>query len=190
MPKSTDKKMTKQKEPQVLYTDDTAAEHKTITITGWFSRNGKFYGTDEHTARFDGCTHRTCQCGNIMTKHYTKCDSCIWKLKVERYNAYPYEEWDGKTPLCEFDGDKYFFDASDIDEYLEENEMKPEDLMLVICKPNLARTIDAEIWIDDLPEDGELPKELQAKMDEMNELIKTLPPISYSPSKIRTIYKP
>ncbi len=180
--------MSKEKEPMVMYTDDNAAQLK--TITGWISRNGKFFGTDENIARFDGCTHKTCECGNMMIKHYTKCERCISKLQFERYNAYPFEEWDGKKPLCEHNGDRYFFDASDIDEYLEEHEMEAKDLMLVICRPNYARTVDSSIWEDDLPEDGDIPKELQAKLDEMNEVIKTMPPISYSPDKIRTEYTP
>jgi len=67
--------------------------------------------------------------------------------------------------------------------------MKPEELMLVICEPNYPRQIDSSIWEDDLPEDGEITKELQAKLDEVNELIKILPPLSWSPSKVRTEYK-
>jgi len=26
-------------------------------IEGWVSKNGKFFGKDEHIARWDGCTH-------------------------------------------------------------------------------------------------------------------------------------
>lgn len=61
--------------------------------------------------------------------------------------------------------------------------------MLLICDSNYLHTINSDIWEDELPEDGDIPKELQAKLDELNQFIQTLPPISYSPSKVRTEYK-
>ena len=28
------------------------------TVTGWVSSNGRYWGNDEHMARYDGSTHR------------------------------------------------------------------------------------------------------------------------------------
>lgn len=172
----------------VVFPDDEIAAKK-MTVTGWVSRNGRFYGQDEHKARYDGSTHGKCDCGNKMSKGWTKCNSCSRKSDIERYKAYPFEEWDGKKPVYSDSRDKYFYDASEIEEYCEENEIEPSQLMLLICESNYLNEIDSSIWEDELPEDGDIPKELQDKLNELNQFIETLPAISYSPSKIRTEYK-
>lgn len=179
--------MEKEKE-LVVFPDDESAARK-ITVTGWVSRNGRFYGEDERMARYDGSTHSKCECGNKVTKGWIKCDSCRRKSAIERYKDYPFEEWDGKQPVYSDNYDKYFYDTDEIDDFCEDSEVEPKDLMLVICKSNYLNEIDSSIWEDKLPEDGDIPKELQDKLDELNQFIKTLPPISYSPSKIRTEYK-
>lgn len=179
--------METEKKLMVLHSDDSAAKKQ--TVTGWVSRTGFFFGDNEDMARYRGCTHKTCDCGSPMEKSWTKCEACRNKLDHQRFMNYPFKEWDRIEPICEYHGDKYFFNEDDIEQYLEDNDMPLEDLLLVICEPNHARRIDSSYWEDELPEDGEIPKELQAKLDELNELIKTLPPLSWSPSKVRTEYK-
>lgn len=176
------------KKELVIFPDDESAAKKQ-TVTGWVSRNGRFYGNDERTARYDGSTHSKCECGNKVRKGWIKCDSCSHKASIERYEAYAFEEWDGKQPVYSDSCDKYFYDSDEIEEYCEENDVEPEDLRLVICKSNYLSEINSSIWEDRLPEDGDIPKELQVKLDELNEFIKTLPPVSYYPSKIRTKYE-
>jgi len=60
---------------KVLYASDEAAQ--LVTVTGWRSRTGRFYGSDEHLARWDGCTHQICECGAEMPRGFTKCNTCI-----------------------------------------------------------------------------------------------------------------
>ena len=179
--------MTTQKEQIILYTDEEAA--KLITITGWVSRNGRFFGENEQSARYDGCTHKQCDCGSPMTKGWTKCENCRSKSSQDKYASYEYKEWDGVTPVCIFGDDTYFFGSDEIDDYLEEHELQYKDLHLVLCKPNYAKHIYSEYWEDIFAEDGDIPTELQKKLDELNKYIDTLEPISWSPSNIRTEYK-
>jgi hypothetical protein len=81
-------------EPVVPFDSPEAA--KQVTITGWISSDGRFYGDNEHLARYAGCTHRKCRtCDNIVEKCYIYCDSCTHKQALERYNALPTKEWDG-----------------------------------------------------------------------------------------------
>lgn len=174
-------------EKKILYNSPEAAQIK--TVTGWVSSDGRFCGQDENMARYAGCTHINCECGGEAKKGWTKCDSCRAKASTARYEAYPFEEWDGVKPLVEYDCDTYFFSEDDIETFLEEGELKPEDLRLVIASPNYAHEITSEYWQDSLSEDGEIPEEFQKKLDELNEFIKTLAPLSYSPSKIRTKYE-
>jgi hypothetical protein len=176
-----------EKELIVLDTDDGVAELK--TVTGWVSRHGRFYGDNEQLARYDGCTHKKCECGNTMTKGWTKCENCRHNKRLGLYNDFTFEEWDEIKPICTYDGDVYFFDTDSIEDYLEEHELEPKDLKLVICKPNYTREISDGYWEDSLPEDSDIPKELQIRLDELNKFIKTLEPLSWSPSNVRTEYK-
>ena len=176
--------MEKEENVIVLDTDDAAA--KLTTITGWVSRTGRFYYKDERLARYDGCTHKKCECGNLMSKNYTKCDACISKMKMDRYNSLPLGTWDGESPVCDYFGDKYFFDGiEEIVDYLEDENISPEDLHLVLCKPNYLGELTSEYWDGILPEEGSFPKELDDKINEFNKFITTQPPISYSPSNVR-----
>lgn len=181
--------ITKKEEPIVLDTDDAAAQKKTVEV--WVSRHGRIC-TDERAARFDGSTHSKCACGNIARKAYTKCDSCIAKKKNEQYDAYAFEAWDYAKPVYSNYADKYFFSVDDLVEYCEEEDVEYKDLQLLICEENEWQEVGYDYWDDMMPEnaDGELPKVLEEKLKELNEVISKLPPISYSPSKIRTEYKP
>lgn len=171
----------------IMYDSPEAAQE--ITLTGWMSGDDKrFWYKDEHMARWSGCTHVKCDCGNIMTKCWTKCDTCRSKMDNERYNALPYREWDGMSPVVTRDGDKYFFNEDELIDYCEENEV--DTIELLLCVENHYSPIDTDIWADIFPEDsdGEVPKEMQEAIDNLNEVIKRMNPCSYSPGKIRTSY--
>ncbi len=175
----------------VMYESPEAATYVT-NVEGWIDINRRFFGKGQHgeeMARYSSCTHKTCDCGNKMTKGYVKCESCRHKAATERYNALPFREWDRIEPVVTFGGDNYFFNEEDLIEYMEENELK--DIDLLFCAENNWRTVDNDYWADEMPEnsDGELPKELQAALDNLNNVIKTLSPQSYSPGKIRTSYQ-
>src|SRR5687768_13922806 len=115
---------------KVMYASDEAAQQ--VTVTGWRSRNGHFYGDNEHLARWDGCTHQICGCGSEMDRGYTMCRKCADKKRLEKYEAMPFEEWDGETPLTLHDDDEYFWGEDEVRDYCELNGIKPEDLRLVI----------------------------------------------------------
>jgi len=184
-------------ETKVLYTDEAAA--KKVTVEGWLSRNGRFYpGTSkdhEHMARYDGCTHIICDCGQEAKKGWTKCDECRQKTTVERYNNMPFKEWDGAQAIClmDADEDEYFFSEEDLMEYCDDLEIDPSDLMLVICKENRPHQIDPDYWSDEMPPYRELDDvfstEALQKIKELNEILSKHGPISYSPGKYRTSYQ-
>lgn len=176
-------------EEKVLFNSEEAA-HRVTGIEGWVDKNGRFWGKDERAARYSGCTHMICECGNEMKKGYTKCENCIAKGRREKYLAMPFKEWNGEDILVMFSEDVYFRDEDEILEYLEDSESKPEDLMLCICEPNYFTPLDGSQWDDVLPEDADtLPKGLSAIIDEFNEKLKQIPAASYSQGKFRTEYK-
>lgn len=159
-----------------------------------------YWGTNEHQARWGGCTHKRCDCGLAVEKHWLKCVKCRDKADLEKYNAREFKEHDGEFLYSEV-LDKYFPSAEDFLEEIAESHVERDngivklepkrleaaDMRLVICEPNIARYIEEDHWCDDLPEDGELPDELKALVDKVNEYIKDKQPIlSWSPGKYRT----
>ncbi len=179
------------KEKIIMYDSPEAATYKT-GIEGWVSGTGLFFGKNESSARYSGCTHQKCECGNVMGKGWTKCDECRHKAAVERFDKLPFREWDGKEPICTWDGDRYFFSEDDLISYMEDDEDNMlSEINLLICEPNHWRQLDYDYWSDGRPEndDGDLPKELEAALKNLNEVIKKLPPQSWSPGKVRTKYK-
>lgn len=158
------------KEQMILDTDHEAATLR--TITGWVSRRGIYYGDDERTARWDGCTHIVCECGKPTPKTYAHCDECREKRQRERWLALPLVEWDGETPICQYGGDEYFFSSDELYDWCDNNAVHPGDLMLVTCEPQYLSQIDTDYWSDDLPEDGDLPAEVEAALNALNKAIR------------------
>lgn len=166
---------------------------KRVTVTGWVSTDGHFYGNSEHLARYASCTHVRCACGALAEKPWTACDDCRIKNDIARYDAREKREWDGSTMLYSDAHDRYYQDYSElVDHLLDVRDEYPgttvDDLRLLICEPNRAREIDGnEHFCDDLAEDGEISAALQAAFDALNEAIRTEPPLSWSPGKYAAI---
>lgn len=172
----------KEKE-QVLYTSGDVATHVT-NIEGWVDRHGRFWGKDEHMARWSGCTHIICpNCGNSTSKHYTICSNCRNKKAIERYNKKNRIKWDGKTPLYSEAADEYFFDSDELYDYMEEANCSIESLRLVICEPTKLRFLETDYWEDELPENGEITEEVMQAINDLNELLKDQPPASWYPGE-------
>lgn len=163
----------------VLFDSDEAAQPH--TMTGWKSRNGFFYD-NEQVARYDGCTHVKCQyCGEPTRKHYTVCDKCRAANEIERYDAMPKAEWDGKAMLYSDARDEYYSDMDGAEDVLEEGETI-ESLRLIICEPNCVRPLDSDYCSDDLADDMELPDAISEAMDAFNKAVAGIV-LSWSPSK-------
>lgn len=176
-------------EKMILNTDPEAARE--MTITGWVSRNGLFFGKDERAARWSGCTHIVCECGKPACKSYTCCEDCRAKRQRERWEKFELVKWDGESPLTTYDGDDWFFDADSLYEWAEDNDIDLADAMLVIAEPCYARTVDEDYWSDDLHEDSELPSPIVAALKTFNEAIKAYrEPLSWHMGKQRVIVEP
>lgn len=177
-------------EPTVLSTSDDAA--KLVTITGWKSRRGIFFGEDERTARYDGCTHMPCDtCSKPTDKHSIYCDACRLKRDTERYWALPAERWDGQCMIFAEAEDEYYQSLESFLEHAEDEQFDPVDLRPLLCDPIIAREVDPDYWCDDMAEDGELPAELEEALKALNAVIKQHQfVLSWSPSKVRLDLSP
>ena len=159
------------------------------TVTGWVSRTGQFFGDDERTARYAGCTHEVCGgCGAVIARGW--CNTCREKRDLESWLAAERTEWDGTTPLYSDAYDKYFFDE-DVEEFADDEGVSVDDLRLYICEPRYGRSIDEDYFCDELAEDGEVPDVILHAMKKLNEAIKEAGPLSWYPGKqVPLITKP
>lgn len=179
-------------EKVIMYDSPEAATFKT-GIFGWVSSTGQFFGNGdgaERSARYAGSTHHVCECGQVAERMYTHCADCRSKREGDRYLKLTEVEWDGSTPLCLFEDDKYFYDEDDICQYCEDNEIESTQLRLVLCEPNSYTEVDVDaIAPEDVsPEDydGDLPKEIQEALDNLNKVIREYKkPFTWSAGKKR-----
>ncbi len=155
--------------PMFLNTASDAATRQ--TVTGWVSRTGRYWGDDERMARWDGCTHVECACGQPVEKSWLACQKCRDARDDAKWLAMPLVEWDGKTPFCTPDGDEYFFDEETFYDWCEDGCLTPSEVQLVLAEPTHYRQLDADYWVDEMPEDGDLPDEIQAAVDALNKVI-------------------
>lgn len=151
------------------------------TVTGWVSRSGQFFGNDERTARWAGCTHETCEgCGSLIERGC--CNACREKRDLERWEKAEREPWDGNTPLYSDALDEYLF-YKDPEELAEDEDLAVDDLRLYICSPQYGRSIDTDYFQDELPEDGEVPDVILEAMEKLNAAIKAAGPLSWIPGE-------
>ncbi len=145
-------------EPVLRYED--AAEYRNH-VAGWVCKAcGAFTGSGpgaEHCARSHCCTDHPCACGNRVTRrYYSICDACSLRQDEEKWQkaqakAVP---WDGAFPVCQYDGDQFFFDEDQLREYMEEYDLTPETVRLQACAPRKPREFEMSDYLsDDLPED-------------------------------------
>lgn len=151
------------------------------TVTGWVSSDGFFWGKDESMARYAGSTHRICEKNPEHGVHRKNewCEKCHDERANAKWAEMPRREYDG-TPVVVFGSDDYFFEQDQIVDWLQMNEIKPEDARLVFCTPNYLRQLTGEEWADDLPEDGELNSSVSDALDALNKVIAAQPPASWS----------
>lgn len=158
------------------------------TLTGWVDRQGRFWGDDEHMARWSGATHRKCK--NKPEEHATHgthsyCEECHRESRQEKLAEMERAVWGGE-PLVIFDGDQYFFDAESLADYCLENAVLPSELQLMICEPNYPPYFDVEQHCEEIIPDGgdcySLPQAVLDAADALNKAIKESEPVSWGQS--------
>jgi hypothetical protein len=165
---------------ELIIMSDSAEAAQEKTVTGWCDRFGQYFGADERTARWSGCTHQNCSdCGTVIEKNRTKCADCAKEQRIERFNTFPVEKWDGQTPVVLFDTERYFFGESILDFIADSDPAEDSDLRICKCRPHHLALIGDDNWCDDLAEDGELPEAVQLAVDALNEAIKAEGPVSW-----------
>ena len=164
-------------EKQIILPENVELTEEVKTL--YKDKDGKYYLSKEG-AQEKLATHFKCKCGNgIREKYRIFCDACEPPAKPKETKA-----WDGESMLYVNDFDKYFSDVEEIEEYCEMEEIDKQTLTIYICDGNYLSQVSEDYWEDVFAEDGELPKEIRAKLDELNKAIEDYKkPMSWSPSK-------
>jgi hypothetical protein len=128
-------------------------------ISGWVCKTcRRYWAEDEHMARYCCSTEMPCEtkgcAGRRRTHGIIYCDACSAKQDEARWKAIPEVKWDGKTPLVLHDDDTYFFDSDSLRDYLEEQDIKLEDLRVVICEEVGKPSFEMRDLLEDYLPDG------------------------------------
>ena len=162
-----------------------------MTLTGWVSRNGQFFGDNEDLARRAGATHRRCEKHGPFPS-YAYCQQCSDERQEAAFNAMPEVPWDGESPLFEYNTRTFFFDREALADHVADQERPAEylaDMALVIGIPQYPGEVDpVDLYQDLLPEDiDDVPAGLQDAFDALNAIIRKQPPLSWTEGKQRAV---
>lgn len=177
------------KQEIIVMSDDPGIVEYRKNIEGWVGKDGRFFGKDEAMARRLNSTHHKCDCGEVIRHGWSKCDSCSYKSRKEKYDSLPYVKYNGE-PVFAFDGGEYFYDEDALIDYMVDNELNEIDLYPSIEQHYFR--IEPDHWVDVMPSesDEEIPVELERALNEFNKVIDSLPPASWTEDRSkRTSYK-
>ena len=173
----------------IMFDSNEAAQYKT-GLSGWVSKDGFFWGENERAARYQGCTHRSCEdCGQPVEKSYLICKDCRDKKDKAKFDAMPKEVWNEEGGVYSDAIDKYFLSWEEVDDYCEEEGVKEDNLRLVICEPTYGRYLEQDYFEDELPEDGEVPDSIIKAIEDFNKVLKEAGPLSWYPGNKAAIRK-
>ncbi len=170
--------------PEIRYED--SAEMRTGIIGWWCKSCNRYWGSDEHMARYCCATSLPCECGGRTEARYsTLCRACRRVKVAARWEAMEKVEWDGKTPVCKWDSDGYFFDEDELADHIADvihEGGSVECLRLAHCERSVPRTFEmAEFLQDYLGLDFDDHQMFLAIDEEVNSWIKKNAPVMWEP---------
>ncbi|CAH7413015.1 conserved hypothetical protein [Vibrio chagasii] len=177
----------------LVHYNDAPVEYK--SATGWFDKNGRFWGEDEHMARWCSCDVIECStdgCSNeTAVKGSTKCISCSESSAIEKWTS-SVKRCQPSDNLYSDKLDLYFNGIESVVEHIVENDLKSEtlsSLRLYVCEENFPTEIDMDCHLEEfLPEDFTAEDVLDARALELlamlNSHLSEHASISHTPSDI------
>lgn len=168
---------------------EEAAERR--TVDGWVCKTcRRWWGSDEHMARWCCSTDQPCACGGRRTKTYTICDACREKKELEQWEKRERRPYDGGL-LYSDAYSRYFDDADDAADWAASEGLTYEDMRLLLCDKEYPHEIDPEdCYADSLPEDctlDDVAPDLAEAIGRVNEVVAQMrkdgKQLSWMPSK-------
>lgn len=169
--------------PDIKYHYGEAAE-RVVPKEGWACRNcGRWWGDNlesEHMARWCCTKENTCDMCGKLVRYRIRCWKCSTIDRAKRHDSAERVEWDGETPLCEWDSDRFFWDVGELVDYLSDEALDLDDIRLCVATPGKPRLFSFHDHLDDnLPEEAELPDGWEKLENHVNAFIKKHAPYSW-----------
>lgn len=139
-----------------------------ITVSGWACKVcHRFWNQDERMARWCCSTEQPCECGNRISKHEFRCETCQQKEKWSRWYSAERRvvEWSGKFPVALFDDDVYFWDRESLIDHVHFHAADStadrlefiSRMWLTTCEPNNGGSFGMSDFLQDhLPDDADI----------------------------------
>jgi len=101
----------------------------------FFCEKCRIVSRDKDSA--DKCCSPCCSdtCGKETERYWTPCSECRAAKSRTSFLAKEPIDWDGKTPLTIHDSDEYFFDEESLIDYLYDNLLNVNEVLLELCEP-------------------------------------------------------
>ena len=102
--------MYKEKKEIVMFDDPKLVQYRT-DIEGWTGPDGLYHGkgkVGEERARYANSTHKKCECGGIMSKGWSRCETCRENRRNINFNKLEAIEWDGSSLMCLHSSETFF----------------------------------------------------------------------------------
>ena len=163
------------------YCYEDAAEKR--AVTGWVCKTcRRYWGDDEHMARYCCAKDLPCKCGKRIVGSWTACEDCRNQKQEATWANAKKVEWDGTFPVCEWDNDKFFWCEDSIRETCIERGIHPRNLRLVKAEPCTLPEFELHEFLrDELADDQDITG-ADAIDKTVNDFIDSLNPLSYWPT--------
>lgn len=144
-------------------------------FTVFHSKRGiyEYIGRSEHTARYNGSTHKTCpETGEVFGKTWVDGPAVRARKRREEYLSYKQEARD--FPI--FIGEDFYFDFEElIDCHCDQEEFDGLHGEILFANKGTLREVDLEDIYGDMPSECDGPdpsQELKDALEKLNEIIR------------------
>ena len=146
-----------------------AAEYK--SVEGWAFANSQYFGEDEYSARYDGCTYVRCGCcGELRRKNALNCEGCEQLWIKQRWDEAEKTDWAKK-----FYSDKEIYKKDCL-----EMKCSTEDMLLFACNPIYPSDVSKSAILGQELREAILPSSIIEKLNELNTAIDACEPLAFS----------
>ena len=176
-----------------IHYNDAKVEYRT-DIKGWIGSDGRYYGDDEHLARWYSCTHVKCSndgCENQALRSQLRCESCKEKSSIEKWrNAEKRKPLNTDVIYWSDACSEYFQSFEEINEYAYENDLSVIDMRLYHCEQESGfpqvdiHDLYEEYSTEEISPDEYVSPEICEAIENLNKLLKKQEILVWHPSNI------
>ena len=172
--------MTETTQEKIISIDShEAAEYK--SVEGWASANSQYFGEDEYSARYDGCTHVRCGCcGELRRKNALNCEGCEQLQIKQRWDEAEKTDWADGGTVYSAKVKKFYSDKEIYKKVCLEIKCSTEDMLLFACNPIYSSNVSKSTILGQELREAILPSSIIEKLNDLNTAIDACEPLAFS----------